>query len=85
MHWIDFDFDLELLSLDTFENKLEHLFSLKDKWTYTELEQLLGDYVDTDLKLPVLLQKQTRQIKEPCAFSKWTKGERLTTYFIKKF
>ena len=42
------------------EQRLETLFALKEKWTIGELEGILEDFIDPDIKLVVLLGKLTR-------------------------
>jgi len=71
----------QFIYLETVEQRLEVLFKLKEKWTLCELEVLLGEFLEPDVKMLVMLGKQTRQLKEPSPLDK----ARLITYYIKKF
>ena len=53
-------FDDAFTYLETAEQRLETLFKLKEKWTLGELEVILGEYLEPDVKMLVMLGKHTR-------------------------
>lgn len=56
--------DKKFRFFDTAEQRLEVLFKLKDKWLLCELEALLGEFLEPEVKMLVMLGKSTRVVKE---------------------
>jgi hypothetical protein len=63
------------------EDRLRVLFSIKDKWTLSELEAQLATFLEPETKLGLWLGKNTRSASEPNVFDK----SKSCNYFVKKF
>lgn len=67
--------------LGSAEKRLEALFQIKDKWTKSELETYLSDFIDLSVKLDAYLMKNTRIVKDKHPFIQGIE----IAYYIKKF
>ena len=56
--------DLLVRHSSGFEDRLKALFEVKPKWTFGEIETYLGDWVEPDQKINVLLSRLARAVKE---------------------
>ena len=71
----------ELSSCVSFESKLAALFTIKEKWTLTELDALLQGTLEPEQAMTTMLQRNARTVKEANPF---TPGK-TTVFYIKKF
>ena len=60
---------------------MDCLFKLKEKWQLCELEALLSEFLEPDVKMLVMLGKNTRVVKEQNPLDK----TRQVNYYIRKF
>ena len=81
LKWLDPMLSIEFEACTTFEQKLAVLFTVKEKWTAGELELYLKSTLEPEQNLQVLLQRNSRTVKEQNPFD----AKKTTLFYIKKF